>query len=139
MGVLADFFTCAAADVVGYADSIGKPAASKYQRVELKGFTSIELETLWAILEERKLDRARHVLKDVKAEPEEWIYEFPEAYVTLLAGLKGEGIAKAGAAWAATEDLDWEPAEGEWVLTELVRIAGAARAKKQGLYFWGSL
>jgi hypothetical protein len=139
MGILADFFTCAAADATGYADSIGEPTASRYQKAEFKGFTSLELGTLWGILEGRDFDDARHALRDVQVEEEEWLHEFPEAYVTLLVGLKGEQIAKAGAAWAATEELQWEPSEGEEVLAELVRLAGAARAKRQGLYFWGSL
>ena len=138
MGILADFFTCAAADAARYPESIGKNDP-RFQKVELKGLTELELGTLWAILEGKDFEDARHRLKEMKLEAEEWLYEFPDAYVSLLAGLKGEQIATAGAAWAATEELEWEPSDGQEVLTELAKLAGAARAKKQGLYFWGSL
>ena len=52
MGILADLFVADPADASSYEASIGgTPPAGRFEVRQLGGFTQLELEILWAILD----------------------------------------------------------------------------------------
>jgi hypothetical protein len=144
MGILADFFSAATADARLYAlpssqsDHVleARIAPAKY-----KGFTSLELEMLWAILEGGEWNPEVHVLLDesIPGDDESWLYRFPEQFVALLADATPDAIGKANAAWAATEELRCSPDDLAPVVTDLQSIARKSRLTGQPMYLWGAL
>jgi hypothetical protein len=109
------------------------------QRVQLGGLTNLEFETLWAILEGEEWDAKKHGLRRVVNRGEDWVFEFPGAYVEKLRTLGASEQASAVATWAATEEIAAEPEDMAPVIGQLVALAGSAATKRLKLYLWFAL
>jgi hypothetical protein len=140
MGLLTDIFVATSEDALKYESlAAGELPPGRFEVVNFKGLTNLEFGTLWAILSGESFDLDRHALDALTPAGESWLFGFPSALVELLAGLGASDTTSAAAAWAATEELQWDPSETEEVLVELMRLARRSRSASKGLYFWGSL
>jgi hypothetical protein len=135
MGILTELFV--ATDEEGR--SYDSESAGRFQSVELGGLTSLEFETLWAILEAKEWGPDSHALHEVRPSGDTWTFKFPAAYVERLRKLDSAGIAAAAERWAATEELACAPAEVEPVIVALVSIARSFHDGDRSLFLWGSL
>jgi hypothetical protein len=133
MGILADFFV---------ADD---EAASRYHgmgegAIYSKGFTILELSTLWAILETKPWDVTQLDGFPVIADSEDsgqTVCRLPEALVSELAALNAESATHAAERWGRTDELArLDVATLRKVIDELVTLARRARERRQHLYIW---
>jgi hypothetical protein len=108
----------------------------------LGGLTSLEFETLWAIVESRPWSPTTHSLEPLR-EPEEmaetWLFRFPPPFVARLARLTEAEVAAVAAKWARTEEVKSPAEEIEPLVESIVGLARSAIASNLGLYMWGSL
>jgi hypothetical protein len=146
MGILADFFVATPENAMRYAHSLEEPDEGEEIRAivqprEFKGFTGIEFEALWAILAREEWDPKRHSLEQIHlgAENESWLQRFPDGLVDFLAAADEGRLKSAAAAWAKTEDVDFEASDLEVVLGELHELALRVRRPETAMYLWGSL
>lgn len=142
MGILADVFVATTADALRYEEvMLDKGDMSAFERVESKGFTSLELGTLWAIIDGVEWDVDRHMLTTVKAadEGETWLEQFPDALVASLAALTESSIPKIADAWGKTEELQCSGTELRPIIQDLRRLAQSSRRSGKRMFLWGSL
>ena len=145
MGILADIFVCDPADAPKYEArrrAGGIADDPRYLRVEYKGVSGLEFGTLWALLENRFWDVRRHMLDDIAygKSDETWLNQFPEGFVTLLAGMDQGSLAPMSSRWSQTDELHGtRPAELLPILADLNRLAIAAQDSGRQMYLWGSL
>jgi hypothetical protein len=141
MGILADFFVATPADALEYESLLmaQEPLPESFFRAEYKGFTSLELGFLWAILEQTEWDVAKHGLEHVAhgEEGETWLERFPEEFVGFLAALTNETVIAER--WAEHEELACGASDLIPVLLDLQRLAIQARDSQKSMYLWGSL
>ena len=142
MGILADFFVATPEDALLYAELSLEDSfpEARFPRAQWKGFTSLEVETLWAIVEGRPWNPETHSLEPAgDVGEEQWLFRLPEPLVARLATLTPEDQGRFAGEWAETEELSCEASELEPVLASLVDLAGNARASGRGMFLWGSL
>lgn len=144
MGILSDIFVATAEDAASYESIMvaeEEHPSDKYEVVHLKGLTTLEFGTLWAILLEQEWDAERHMLANLTHgdEGESWLDQFPSDFVGLLASLDDQRSRSAAAAWAETEEMGCEASDVAPILTDLKRLAKRAQSTGRGLYLWGSL
>lgn len=142
MGILADFFVSSPEQALQYASSPETHATLKsaLQRFEASHLTSLEMGTLWAILDGTEYDPKVHVLEDIHwgEDSESWLHRFPDSFVFLLAGLDERSKAATGDAWAQTEELQCSPGDVLPVLAALHALATRQRQSHgKSLYLWG--
>jgi len=130
LGILADFFTADPADALRYANRLDDPdqgaaVTRLLNPIECKAITCLEIEMLWAILEGTQWDVDRHFLENtvIADDEESWLQRFPDALV----------------AWAATEEIESDPADLQSLLDDLQRLARQATDAGKSVYLWGSL
>jgi hypothetical protein len=134
MGLLTELFVATEEQARGYDGA----SATGFAPVEFGGLTSLEFESLWAIVEAQEWSPDRHILKEV-ASGEEWgTFRFPAPYVERLRRLEPADVAAAATAWAATEEIAGDPADIEPVVRALVSLARSVEGPR-GLYVWTSL
>jgi len=115
-------------------------SAGQFTGARLGGLTSLEFETLWAILEGTPWDVNKHSLSEVASTESSWTFRFPQGYLDRLSTLDAKAIPPAVAAWAITDELaGTRAADLEPVVRELVRLAQAAANQGQGLFVWTAL
>lgn len=146
MGLLSDFFVASEEEAVGYADRMsdgdqGKATASHLHPAEYKGFTDLEVGTLWAILEGKEWDADLHELENEEGgdEDDSWLFRFPDRLVQLLAHVEHSALEAALHRWAETEELQVDAEELRPVILDLQRLAKQAIAEQKSVYLWGSL
>lgn len=144
MGILSDFFVAQEHDAVEYGRlvSTGEPLpADRFRRHEWKGFTPLELATLWAIIDRREWSADDHTLEWVGEETdgETWLARFPGLYVERLATLASPERSRVVTEWAATEEIAESPETMAPILDSLVELARDAIHTGRGLFLWGSL
>jgi hypothetical protein len=146
LGILADFFVAGPAEALRYANRMEEPDEGEeiqgmLNPVEYKGITSLELGTLWAILEATEWDVKKHMPEDVflGEEGESWLTRFPVELTTLLADAGDDDLAKASVRWAKTEELDCAPEDLRPLLDDLRSLALHAVSNGKSIYLWGSL
>ncbi|MCE9638261.1 MAG: hypothetical protein K8T90_21375 [Planctomycetes bacterium] len=108
-------------------------------RASHKGFTCLELSTLWAIMRGVEWDLAtldEFACRLQRDGGERLIYRLPTAMVADLVTLAPRGVPTLAAAWAATEELGWPPEAAVPVIQALVRLAGRATETGKGVYLW---
>jgi len=142
MSILADFFVSLPEQALQYASSPETHAALKptLQPFEASRLTSLEMGTLWAIMDGAGYDPGTHVLEDVQwgEGNESWLHRFPDAFVALLAGLDERSKTAAAEAWAQTEELQCSPSDVQPVLAQLHGLADRQmRSNGESLYLWG--
>lgn len=146
MGILADFFVATPDQALRYANWLDEPDEGEeikalLRPVEYKGFTSLELGTLWAILAGVPWDVAKHMPEEtyLGEEGESWLTPFPEELTSLLAEASPELLVDACTAWAKTEELACDPRHLSPVVADLQALAKRAMSEKKSVYLWGSL
>ncbi|MGQ2923449.1 hypothetical protein [Variovorax sp. DAIF25] len=146
MGLLSDFFVANEGEAARYADRMseddqGKAIALQLRPAEYKGFTDLEVGTLWAILEGKEWDADLHALESDEGgdEGDSWLFRFPDRLVQLLAHVEHSALDAALPRWADTEELQVDVAELRPVVLDLQRLAKQAIAEQKSLYLWGSL
>jgi hypothetical protein len=139
MSLLTDLFVAEPSAALSYEERLKRKDLSAYDRAEFKGLTGLEFSTLRAFISNEEWDLDKHDLEEVTPSGETWLFRFPERFVDQLSELGSADIPDLSKQWAATEELQWEPAEAEEVIVALVRLARKAKLEAKGLYLWGSL
>lgn len=145
MGLLSDFFVADGDDALRYAnraqeDDAGHAIALQLRPAEYKGFSDLELGTLWAILDQQEWDVDRHELELIgdpaDSDDAAFLFRFPDALVQRLADASAAALEAAAAEWAATEELDAEVEDIAPVVQTLQRLAGQALGEQKSVYLW---
>jgi hypothetical protein len=136
MGLMTELFVAAPERAVTYrADS-----SADFERVQLGGVTSLEFETLWAILDGEAWNVDKHRLREVASTEAEWVFEFPVAYVEKLKSLSEAAKESAASSWAETDELAGSSAgDLAEVIDRLIALSQAAAKAGRGLFVWFSL
>ncbi|PVZ20176.1 MULTISPECIES: hypothetical protein [unclassified Pseudomonas] len=102
MGVVADFFVSSEADALSYAAGMETvdPDAQRVTPVtpvRYKGFSDLEVGTLWAILEGQEWDEERHMPEEtfLGDDGESWLNRFPDELTHLLAQTSEASLSQA--------------------------------------------
>lgn len=102
MGLLSDFFVANEGEAARYADRMseddqGKAIALQLRPAEYKGFTDLEVGTLWAILEGKEWDADLHALESDEGgdEGDSWLFRFPDRLVQLLTHVEHSALDAA--------------------------------------------
>jgi hypothetical protein len=140
MAILTDIFVASPTDAPKHeALQAAGRLGNLFEVVMFKGLTDLEFGTLWAIINGAEFDHDKHAFEVLTSPGETWLGRFPTPFVQKLAALNPAQIKKIAAPWAATEELQWAPAEAEEVLVELARLAKLAGSTSKGLFCWGSV
>ena len=146
MGMLADFFVATRQDALHYAKrdadaDEGEDIRIRLAPAEYKGFTGLEIGTLWAIFEGAEWEVDRHMPESLflGEESASWLEEFPSELIQLLANATSEDVAKAASAWAITEELNCSPGDLAPVVADLQSLSRKAIAEGKAVYLWGCL
>ena len=144
MGIQCDFFVADHADALQYDQLMRAgelPSASRYQRREWKSLTTLEIETLWAIIDRRPWTPDDGVLEFLgdEGDGETWLARFPAPLVASLAALAGGERVRIISEWSVTEEMASPPEEVAPIVDCLVDLARTASEKGRGLYLWGSV
>jgi hypothetical protein len=139
MAILTDIFVSSPADAQRYESLEPKRSGGPFELVQFKGLTNLEFGTLWAIINGEDFDFDGHALESLAPQGETWLFRFPAPFVQKLATLTPARIDEVSAAWADTEELQWDPSEAKEVIVELARLSKLASAPSKGMFFWGSL
>jgi len=142
MSILADFFVAAPEQAMQYASDPEAHLALKAKLLpfETNGLTSLEMGTLWAIMDGAEYDPNVHALEDVRwgEGNESWLHRFPESFIALLARLDACSQGAVGGTWAQTEELRCSADDVQPVLDALHNLADRQmRSKGESLYLWG--
>ena len=138
MSLLTDLFVAEPNAALSYEERLKRKDLSAYDRAEFKGLTGLEFSTLRAFISNEEWDLDKHDLEEVTPSGETWLFRFPKRFVGQLSEL-GSADIPLSKQWAATEELQWKPAEAQEVIVALVRLAKKAKLEAEGLYLWGSL
>lgn len=138
MGLIADIFLSNDAEAVAYDTTPERFA----ERAEYKGFTPLELSTLWAIM--RGIEWDVDMLDEFPClleidGGERLIHSLPPAMVSELAALTPDRVASAASDWAATDEMDCDPKDIRPIVDDLVRLSRQASESGRGVYLWNSL
>jgi hypothetical protein len=135
MGVLADIYISRNDEARGYDKTPDRFA----NRAQYKGFTPLELSTLWSLMRGTEWDIALMeefpCLLQVDG-GERLIHGLPATMISDLSRLTPEQIATLSPKWAGTEELCWSPDDAREVIESLVRLARDATESGRGLYLW---
>jgi hypothetical protein len=112
------------------------PQRSAEDSAMLSGITSLELSTLWSIIERVEWD-----VKMMRLFPivvalnvgERIVHEIPPAIVERLATLSMDEIARIAQGWATTLEMAPRADEVSAIVMDLVRLATRARASSRRL------
>lgn len=124
--------------------SEGAVAAGVEDVLETEELTSLELDVLQAVLEQREV---REVLRQpgggviaYGGDEGPWVEDIRPALTTALAALPPDEVDRVAAAWSAHEDLaEADPADVKDLLVELVALASTARENGAELYLWNAM
>jgi len=146
MGILADFFVATHEEAIRYANchlesDEGEEIQSLLTPLEYKGFTGLEIGTLWAILEGVEWDVSRHMPESLflGEENESWLERFPDELVQKLAAISPQQIESVASAWANTEELNCDPQDLQPVIVDLQQLSKRAINENKAVYLWGCL
>lgn len=120
-----------------WEDEEEDPSLPILERAEHKGFTGIELSTLWALIEGDE-SSAKHnlIMGPMNEESEAIVEQVPLAFVEHLARMTDAQITAHSGAWAGVEGVRHEPEHLSEVLTDLRRLAGSALSARKNIYIW---
>ena len=141
MGIHADFFVATLDDAVQYDNppDSDETIEDRYEIMRSQGLTSLELETLWAITDQREWSPETGTLEPIGEPGDQWLFRFPDAVVLRLSSLTQKDLSRCAQEWAKTEELSCQAEEIEPVIAGLVDLAKKARASGRGMFLWGSL
>jgi hypothetical protein len=103
---------------------------SDSDRAEGASLTTLELSTLWAILEGREwdvkmMDEFQCVLEEDDGERS--IYRLPAALVSKLTLCDTDTLTRATAQWAQTDEIACDPSDIQPLMETLIRLARRAQ------------
>jgi len=141
MSTLSDFFVASSSDADDYDNFVTNHVSSdanRFERACYRGFTDIELGTLWAIVKGEEWDINLH---ELEAEPtgeegDSLLLQFPSSFVDALVELDASKQSGVAAEWAETEELACSPENLVPVLIDLHRLAKLAKLRHQELFVW---
>jgi hypothetical protein len=139
MGLLTELLIGTEDDAKAYADSRGTRLPAAVGRVALGDLTSLEFETLWAILENKAWDARMHALREVWHGADSFLFAFPARYVSTLTTLEPSSVASASVAWSATDEMRATPQEVVPIIEQMVLLARAVASSDNQLFLWFSL
>lgn len=139
MGLLSDIYVSSHEHAADYRGSTPFP---EQDRAQYKGITTLELTTLWALLDKKEwnvdlLETFEEVLYE--SDGEVTIHKVPEAFVTRLSKLSQSEIAAVSRLWAETEELQWKTEEAAEVIDALVKLSARAIETGKQLYIWNCI
>ena len=136
MGLMTEIFVASRAQAVSY----GHESSKASERAQLGGLTSLEFESLWAILAAEEWDVEKHKLIDVRSSESDWTFEFPAPFRALIQQLSLDAVPHLTMKWAATEELQGtEPIDLAPVMAHLVILERSASKQGKGLFLWIAL
>jgi hypothetical protein len=140
VGILADVFVSSEKDALEYESLLGWDLpADRYVRVERKGFTGLEFEILWAVLEKTEWDVDHHTLISLQHVGDTWLEQFPVEFVKLLNEVGPERHFEVANAWGASDELQRYGRDLEDTVEMLQYLAFNALSTERGMFLWGSL
>ncbi len=147
MGVLTEYFVARNDEDAARAHaSLTGPKRAGFETAEWK---SIDPVVCLAMLDQ--VVTGRDALEWIKSgapdsavagsgDDEHWVFRVYEHHRAVLEGIGDRQIEDVARRWGARDELkNWDPKDVRAVLTDLVRLARAARNSGQGLYCWVSL
>jgi hypothetical protein len=136
MGVLADFFVATEPEAEHYDNSSVFPDS---HRAQYKGFTEIELSTLYMIAQGLVVDDETvyefRTITDID-DGERVTTEVLPDLVARLAVASDDALGSWAALWSETAELQCGPGELLPVLEDLRRLSRTAASESKGLYLW---
>lgn len=107
-----------------------------------RGFTDLELSTLWAKLrgtpwDVALMDEFPNIL--LVDGGERSIHRLPSAMVIDVANLTPTQISSLSAQWAATDELRCRPEDVQPIIEGLVRLAQKAVHDRRNIYFYNAV
>jgi hypothetical protein len=139
MGLLANIFV---ALTKSPPDPEEEPEVPDGHGIQLKSITSLELSTLWAIIDavEWTADRMDDFESLVPSEEGPWLDRCPPGLAASLRQVQDADVDRMARAWAATEEMrGWEPDDARALIAELRPLAQLAGRRGQSLYIWTCL
>jgi hypothetical protein len=139
MGLLADIYLAYSDEEALKYDSSPDPFAD---RLQYKGFTELQLSTLWAIIlgvkwEAKSLRQFINVFHT--DEGERLICRLPAAMLNDLCNLTPGQVSSAAEKWAATAEMRCKPADSHSIVESLIVSARKAKETNQSVYLWNSV
>jgi hypothetical protein len=139
MGILSDIYVASPDEAKLYDTDQKRFAAVAAQS---KGFTELELSTLWAILDncewdENLLDEFHNIL--TIADGERLITRLPDALLDRLTAANDQQLTAAAEQWAATDELQCDPADARQFMNDMIRLWRLARSINKSLHLWNSV
>jgi hypothetical protein len=141
MGLLSDFFIAEPVDATTYGGEDPYPAADCCQ---YKDLSPLQAAQILAVLRGVPYDVS--LLNEFPLVHEEtdegpWTVKIPDDMVAALAQLKESDLGAQSLAWseATKEELNWDAAEFEPIVRDLIRLARAARGSGKSLFLWNCL
>ena len=139
MPIIAEFFVADHADALAYEErTIERPelkedyAPAVYYRVH-----SLHLGNLWALLEGARWNVRKHSLTDIEM-GETWLEQFPDGFLSLLAGIDEGTIEEIATNWMESGEGPYEVQnDTNDLVADLRRLAIDSRNRGQGMYLWG--
>ena len=111
-------------------------------RLQFKGFTELQLSTLWAALRGVKWDvkSLRQFINVFHTDGgERLICRLPAAMLSELAKLTPEQVSATAEKWAATAEMRCKPADSHSIVESLIVSARKAKETNQSVYLWNSV
>jgi hypothetical protein len=146
MTILSDFFVASPEQALRYANRSVEPdgaseIAALLRPAAYRGFTTLQLGMLWAMLEGVAWNVKRHKLENIwwSDDGEAWLNRFPDELTRLLADASADQLAATLVKWAGTEEVGYSPDNLAPVLNVLQTLAKHAVATNASVYLWGSM
>jgi hypothetical protein len=140
VGILADVFVSSEKDALEYESLLGWDLPiDRYVRIERTGFTGLEFEILWAVLEETEWDVDRHTLISLQHVGDTWLEQFPIELVVLLSEVGPDRHFDVASAWGASDELQRYGRDLEHTVEMLQYLAFNALSTERGMFLWGSM
>lgn len=144
MGIISDFVVATREDALLYyqrwltADGRIPPGL---QRAEYKNYLTPQLNMLWADLNGEPWDLKRHRFEHICHEDDgsQILDRFPDAFVSLLAGVDDARLSEALVIWAQREEVVGTAEDHVPAMHELRSLAQSAGTSGKGVYLYLSL
>ena len=135
MSFYTDWFLADEGDAEAIASTVTteEHSSDDWPNLSMKGIGEIDLSSLWGILrgEPDSPDSATGDLLFQEGD-EVFVCRVDPGFVEALAAVKPAAVKRIAAEWHKTEELaDWEAADVESVLRELVKFAGRAKRERK--------
>ena len=139
MGLLTNIFV---APTNAPPDADEEPEVEPGAGIQLKSITSLNLSTLWAIIEAVPwtpdfMDGFESLSTEAEGP---WLERCPREFVKALRKVDTKNLDRISKAWAATDEMEgWDPGDARALVEELTRLAPAADNAGRSLYIWTCL